>query len=402
MPDFRFEIDPDIARTSTPPARAYAEPSIHAAARERIVARNRHFLVDVNQARIPWKVTTVCVLLFLIGCASRDTKPAGSVASAWADRDAKTTSPSTEYRPRPKSDSAPASGEIGVQDTPIAFVDGRPIGRNRVVDLLLRSHGVGVLEQLIGLEIAEQAAAKKGLGVTESDVDFEFDLALRRLSDPLSSSTNAPVDRTAAEGLLDTVLAERNISREEFLATLRRNAYLRKIVQSQQMITDDQLRAEFARRFGERVSVRHIQLGSAAEAGRVQDRLAAGEDFADLASRYSANTTSARKQGLLDPFSANDEEIPAALRQAAFALQPGQVSNVVRVGEWYHLLKLDRVLPAEPRDFDQVRGELERDLRDRVSEAAMRELYEKLFQQANIDVRDPAVRPAFERKHGRR
>jgi len=258
------------------------------------------------------------------------------------------------------------------------------------------------LEQLVGLEIAEQAATNKGLKVSEQDVDFEFDLALRRLSDPLSTATTAPADRTAAEGLLDSVLAERNISREEFLVTLRRNAYLRKIVQSQQVITDDQLRAEFRCRFGERVLVRHIQLGSTAEAGRVQDRLAAGEDFADLASRYSANSASARKQGLLDPFSADDEEIPSALRQAAFALQPGQVSNVVRVGEWYHLLKLDRVLPSEQRDFDQVRGELERDLRIRVSEVAMRELYEKLFQQANIEVRDPAIRPAFERMRGRK
>jgi len=259
-----------------------------------------------------------------------------------------------------------------------------------------------VLEQLIGLEIAARAAAEKELGVTEPDVDFEFDLALRRLSDPLSSASNDPVDRTAAEGLLDSVLADRNISREEFLVTLRRNTYLRKIVQSQQVITDDQLRAEFARRFGERVAVRHIQLGSAAEAGRVQDRLAAGEDFADLASRYSSNTASARKQGLLDPFSADDEELPAAFRQAAFALQPGQVSNVVRVGEWYHLLKLEGRLPSEQRDFDQLRGELERALRDRVSEAAMRELYEKLYQQAKVDVTDPVVRPAFERNHGRK
>lgn len=398
MPDSHFEIDPDITRASTPPARAYMELFIHASARERIVARSQQLLVDVNQARIPWKVTTVCAL-FLIGCASRNEQPAGSIATAWAARDATTASPSTEYRIRTQADAAHAIGESDPHDSPIAFVDGRPIGRNRVVDLLLRSHGAGVLEQLVGLEIAEQAAAKKGLSATEADVDFEFDLALRRLSDPLSPARSDPVDRAAAEGLLDSVLAERNISREEFLVTIRRNAYLRKIVQSQQVITDDQLRAEFARRFGERVSVRHIQLGSAAEAGRVQDRLAAGEDFADLASRYSANTSSARKQGLLDPFSATDEEVPAALRQAAFALQPRQVSNVVRVGEWYHLLKLDRVLPSEPRNFDQVRGELERDLRDRVSEAAMRELHEKLFQQATIDVRDPAVRPAFERKH---
>jgi len=359
----------------------------------------------------------IAAALLLCGCASRDTKTGGSVASAWAARDATTASPSTEYRTRPQTEAARKSSEPGAptastplsggadsygEGPPIAIVDGRPIGRNRVMDLLLRSHGAGVLEQLVGLELVEQAAAKKGLTVTESDVDFEFDLALRRLSDPLSFSTTAPFDRTAAEGLIDSVLAERNISREEFLVTLRRNAYLRKIVQSGQVITEDQLRTEFRRRFGERVSVRHIQLGSAAEAGRVQDRLAAGEDFADLASRYSANTSSARKQGMLDPFSADDEEIPAALRQAAFALQPGQVSNVVRVGEWYHLLKLNRVLPSEPCDFDQVRGELERDVRNRVSEAAMRELYEKLFQQANIDVRDPAVRPAFERKRGRK
>lgn len=345
---------------------------------------------------------TVATALLLCGCASRDANPAGSIATAWAARDAQTASPSTEYRVRPQSDTARASGEPAVQDTPIALVDGRPIGRNRVVDLLLRSHGVGVLEQLIGLEIAEQAATQQGLSVTESDADFEFDLALRRLSDPLSPATIDPVDRPAAEALLASVLAERNISREEFLVTLRRNAYLRKIVQSQQVVTEDQLRGEFRRRFGERILVRHIQLGSAAEAGRVQDRLAAGEDFADLATRYSANTASARQQGLLDPFSADDEEIPAALRQAAFALKPGQISNVVRVGEWYHLLKLDRVLTAEQRDFDEVRGELERNLRMRVSEAAMRELYDKLFQKATIDVRDPAVRQAFEHKHGRK
>lgn len=336
------------------------------------------------------------------GCAARDAKPEGSIANAWAARDSRIASPPVEYQTRPQTDAAKVSGEPVGQNSPIAFVNGRPIGRDRVLDLLFRSHGVGVLEQLIGLELAEQAATEKGLGITESDVDFEFNLALRRLSDPLSPSATAPADRAAAEELLDSVLAERNISREEFLVTLRRSAYLRKIVQSQQVITEDQLRSEFRRRFGERVLVRHIQLGSAAEAGRVQDRLNAGEDFADLASRYSANTASARKQGLLDPFSADDEEIPAALRQAAFALKPGQVSSVVRVGEWYHLLKLDRVLPAEQRDFDEVRGELARDLRVRMSETAMRELHDKLFRQATIDVRDPAIRPAFERKHGRR
>jgi hypothetical protein len=368
MPDFRLEIDPDVTR---------ALPQ-----------------------RLRRKAAITCAL-FLVGCASRNAPPAGSVATAWQQRDSTPAPPPTEYRPRAQTAAPTIINDPAAQDAPIAFVDGQPIARNRVVDLLLRSRGAGVLEQLMGLELAARSATEKGLSVTQSDVDFEFDLALRRLSDPLSPVTSDAFDRPAAEGLLDSVLSERNISREEFLVTLRRNAYLRKIVQSEQKITEDQVRAEFNRRFGERVQVRHIQLASAAEAGRVQDRLTAAEDFGDLASRYSANSASARRQGLLDPFSADDDEIPAAFRQTAFALKPGQVSSIVRVGEWYHLLKLERVLPREDRDFDEVRGKLERDLGERVSETRMRELYEKMLKEATIDVRDPSVREAFEQRRPR-
>ncbi len=335
------------------------------------------------------------------GCAGGDTKPQDSVATAWAGRDGTPASPSIEFRERSQGDAARNPAKPEAADSTVAVVDGRPIGRNQVVDLLLRSHGAGVLEQLIGLELAKQAATAKGLSVSEAEVDFEFDLALRRLSDPLASIQAGAFDRAAAEAVLQTVLSERNISREEFLVTLRRNAYLRKLVQSQQVITEEEVRREFSRRFGERVQVRHIQLASAAEAGRVQDRLSAGEDFAELAGRYSANSTSAGKQGLLEPFAADDEDIPAAFRQTAFALNPGQVSHVIRVGEWHHLLRLERKLPAEPRDFEQVRGELERDLRLRVSETAMRVLHERQMKDAVIEVRDPVLREDYERRHRR-
>jgi len=59
------------------------------------------------------------------------------------------------------------------------------------------------------------------------------------------------------------------------------------------------------------------------------------------------------------------------------------------------------VLPREDRDFDEVRGKLERDLGERVSETRMRELYEKMLKEATIDVRDPSVREAFEQRRPR-
>ncbi len=192
-------------------------------------------------------------------------------------------------------------------DVPIATVNGKPILRDRVIGLLLRSHGAGVLEQLIGLETAAMAAAEKGLTITGADVDREYGRALRRLADPLASVTSTPFDRDAAEDLLETVLRTRNISREEFAIIMRRNAYLRKVIRAEHVVTEAQLREEFQRQYGQRIQVRHVQLASLSEVERVRERLAAGEDFGELAGRYSANAASARVGGLLEPFSAEND-----------------------------------------------------------------------------------------------
>lgn len=56
MPEFRFEIDPDISRASTPPSRVYTDPSVHAMARERIFAASWQLVADVDQVRVPGQV----------------------------------------------------------------------------------------------------------------------------------------------------------------------------------------------------------------------------------------------------------------------------------------------------------------------------------------------------------
>ena len=255
------------------------------------------------------------------------------------------------------------------------------------------------MEQLIGLEAAAAALAERGLTVTQADVEREHDRALRELADPLSSMTPGPLDREAARRVLDQVLAQRNMSRQEFDIITRRNAYLRKIVESEQLIIDGQLRQEYERIYGERVQVRHIQLGTLADVERVKERLAAGEDFAELAGRYSANSATAPNQGVLDPFSASDERVPAILRETAFPLAPGEISSAVRVGQWYHLLKLEKRLPPQTCKFEDVRDDVERSVRDRLAGPAMYALFERLFREATIRIHDPALAKAFDRKH---
>lgn len=352
------------------------------------------------------KGTAWCVLslqaALVTGCAASGQSGTRSVASAWRRHDRQTSTP-TQVQEDLRATDWGSSGPTSAPNGPnVATVNGRPILRHDLIDLLLRTHGVAVLEQLIGLELAVAAAAEKGLGVNQADVDREYDQTLRRLADPLSPVASGPFDRRAAEQLLDTVLSQRNVSREEYNLIMRRNAYLRKIAEVELVLTVEQLRQEYQRLYNERARVRHIQLATLAEVERVMERLASGEDFGELARRYSANKSSASKQGLLDPFFASDENVPALLRQVSFSLKAGEVSDAVRIGEWYHLIKLVALLPPKTVAFEEVRTDLKQSLRERLTDSATFGVFEKLFRHATIDIYDPWLRLGFEKKYSDR
>jgi foldase protein PrsA len=338
----------------------------------------------------------IFLLLLLSGClpSSQDMGPA--VGDAVRYRDQLRQAPLQRTPPAPLTpEELRAKGDEAI----IATVNNAAISRGAVTNLLIRSHGVGVLEQLIGLETAAQHAAAKGVNITQQDVEREYDSALRRLVNPLATVTGDEFDRPQAERLLGEVLAQRNISREEFFIILRRNAYLRAILEKEIVPSEEQIRAEFERSYGERVVVRHIQLGSPGDVARLKERLAAGNDFAALAGRYSANSASGKQGGLLEPFARNDEDLPELFRRASFALRPGEVSEAVRIGQWEHLIKLEQTIPAGETDFEAVRGEIASRLRERLIEERMPKLYEELFRAAVIQIEDPALRETFFARH---
>ena len=284
----------------------------------------------------------------------------------------------------------------------IAVVDGKPIARDSIIELLLRGRGVGVLEQFVVLEAAKREVAARGLTVTEGDVSAEYDRALRRLLSPLPTDESVPVDRKAGERLLEQILSSRNISRAEYLVGMRRNAHLRKIVEHDMHFTDAQVEAEFERAYGARVKVRHIQVAGLAEAERIEKRLAdPGADFAELARDYSANPNTAPAGGLLRVFSQQDEDVPALMRTTAFALEPGRHSTPLRVGEWFHILKVEERYPPGQVALPQARDELEERLRRRLTEPAMQQLHQALLQRVEVEILDPVLAEEFQRGHQR-
>ncbi len=65
MDVFSFQVDADIRRAFTPPARLYTDPTIYAAVQERLFAHTWHFVGDVGKVKVPGQV---CPFTLLKGC----------------------------------------------------------------------------------------------------------------------------------------------------------------------------------------------------------------------------------------------------------------------------------------------------------------------------------------------
>jgi len=96
--------------------------------------------------------------------------------------------------------------------------------------------------------------------------------------------------------------------------------------------------------------------GALALAAATRAKLVAWADFAALAKELSADKASAAEGGRLPWAPADRMEPPIA--KAAFALKVGEISEPVRVGSDYVLLRLDERRPASQIPFDEARDSI--------------------------------------------
>jgi peptidyl-prolyl cis-trans isomerase C len=107
----------------------------------------------------------------------------------------------------------------------------------------------------------------------------------------------------------------------------------------------------------EEVHARHILVDNEAEAKKIIGQLKSGADFAALAKQYSKDPGAAQQGGDLGFFK-KDEMVPE-FAAAAFALQPGQVSqDPVHSQFGWHVIQVVERRRAEAPSFDQARNEL--------------------------------------------
>lgn len=303
---------------------------------------------------------------------------AGCGGAGWGAPPAPTAAPAAQTRPAASPWGAADSTELA------ATVDGRPLTLSRLDELLIKAYGNDALQQLVASDAVEQAGQKDGVVVTEQDMAAESAETLGSLAPNLQPGEQ--------ERILTQILKDRNMPRVYWDMTMRRNAILRKIAMLRVKVTDAMLQEEFNRQYGQKVTIRHIQLASTIDAQKVLDLLGKGSDFAELARKYSINQRTAETGGLLQPFSRDNTDVPPVLLKAAFELEDGQVSEILQVDRYFHVIRRETTQAPKEVKFDDVKSTL----RDQVVKTAVHQmqmqLLANLLQNVSLNVLHPELR----------
>jgi peptidyl-prolyl cis-trans isomerase D len=117
----------------------------------------------------------------------------------------------------------------------------------------------------------------------------------------------------------------------------------------------NQLQAQF--KTPEQVDVRHILVKTEQQALDIKKQLEGGADFAALAKKYSEDPGSKDTGGLYK--NVEHGKMVPEFDKAAFSLPVGKISDPVKTNFGYHILKVDAHRQARTRPFEEVKPELE-------------------------------------------
>lgn len=231
-----------------------------------------------------------------------------------------------------------------------------------------------ILEQLIEQRLILQEARLFSAMPAETQVESQLQEIKR----------NFP-----SESDFEMALAQRNLTLVELKNRLRTNLAVRNLMAkvAPVTVTDAEIaqyfrehRSEFDR--PEQVHVKQILLDNENEARLILAKLRRGESFDALAKQYSKDPGS-REQGGDLGFVSRGQLVPE-FEQVAFALQPKQISDLVKTQFGYHLIELIARRPPQPANLDQARDQIRNLLLSSRREAAFQEWLKKIKAQAKI------------------
>ncbi len=265
----------------------------------------------------------------------------------------------------------------------VATVNGKELPLSQLAALTVGMHGQSMLETLIYHEVVRQEAQRQGVSVTQQELD-EF--VKKRVQDEMEKQARQmgakDLQDLIAKSTVDAAEVERlrRTTEEALRPFVGPEMLARKLLRKEVSVSDAQVHAEFAKRYGAHVKVSQIVLRTHAEADGTLKKAQGGADFAELARQLSIDRVSAREGGALPPMS---HGTPVA--DAAFLLKAGEVGPVVETPDGFHVIKLTEKTAADTATtFDSVKDQIRNELLEQEMKAHSDAWLLKLAQKADI------------------
>ncbi|MDE3198555.1 MAG: peptidylprolyl isomerase, partial [Acidobacteriota bacterium] len=146
----------------------------------------------------------------------------------------------------------------------------------------------------------------------------------------------------------------------------------------------------------ETVSLREIQVscgdGSPAKVAAAQKkakdlvgRLRKGEKFTDLVHQYSDNQDTAKEDGALGTFTRG--QLAKPIEEVVFAHEKNYITDPIRVGSVFEVLKLEEKTNAGQASFDEVEPQINNILADPIVKPKLRTYLTNLRQQSFLQIK---------------
>ncbi|MBW2171630.1 MAG: peptidylprolyl isomerase [Deltaproteobacteria bacterium] len=247
---------------------------------------------------------------------------------------------------------------------------GRPVSDTQLSEMRKR-----MLDNLIAYELLYQESKKKGVKVTDAAVDEKMNELKKQYPD---------------EAEFKTMLSSSNLTEADLKSHMKRGIAVEQLVDREIVqkitVTDKEMRAYYDSNLDrfkqpEQVKASHILIkvdpeADESEKGKarkqietIQKKVKKGEDFEALAKEHSG-CPSSTKGGDLGYFGRGQMVKP--FEDTAFALKPGQVSDIVETRFGYHLIKVTDKKPAMTVPFEEVKERIsERQKQQQVREKVL-------------------------------
>lgn len=247
-----------------------------------------------------------------------------------------------------------------------------------------------LLDELVTHTLLEQEARTRGLAATETDID---------------AMVAGVRQRFATQQEFDDTLKERGMTLAGFRLDAARDISANKVIEAELSAlpgpTDDEAKEFYTKnpdRFTEQETIRasHILIrltpdadaAARAKAKATIDSLLekakAGQDFGALAKAFSEDSGTAPQGGDLNYFRRG--MMVAAFNDAAFALQPGQISDVVATQYGYHLIKVTDRKPGRTMPFEEAAPRIKQFLGQQTKQQRHQAVIDALKKKAAIEI----------------